>query len=281
MLTVSELFIYPIKSLGGISVSSAKVTRRGFEYDRRWMLVDSANRCITQRELPSMALLQVALSAEGLKVYHKKNKQSQIIIPFIPTSEKHVTVQIFEDTCDAIFVSDLIDEWFTQMLSLKCRLVYMPDSSLRMVDKEYGRNNEITSFADAFPFLIIGQSSLDDLNSKLIEPLPINRFRPNMVFTGADPYMEDVMEQFTINNIIFFGVKLCARCTIPTINQDDGSKSNEPLKTFASYRQKNNKVYFGQNLLAKGFGSIKVGDKIENIKIHTTDNFLSFQKNRV
>src|SRR5665647_1203843 len=99
MLTISELFIYPIKSLGGISVSSAKVTSRGFEHDRRWMLVDSANRYITQRELPSMALLQVALSTEGLKVYHKKNTQSQIIIPFIPTTKQHVTVQIFEDTC--------------------------------------------------------------------------------------------------------------------------------------------------------------------------------------
>ncbi|KAA9034516.1 MOSC domain-containing protein [Ginsengibacter hankyongi] len=277
MLTVSDLFIYPIKSLGGISVSSAKVTSRGFEYDRRWMLVDSANRFITQRELPSMALLQVALSTGGLKVYHKKNKESQIIIPFIPESEQHVTVQIFDDACEAVFVSDVVDEWFTEMLSIRCRLVYMPESSLRMVDTEYGRNNEITGFADAFPFLMIGQSSLDDLNAKLIDPLPINRFRPNIVFTGGTPYIEDVMEEFIINNVIFFGVKLCARCNIPTINQDNASKSNEPSKTFASYRQRNNKVYFGQNLLANGVGAVNVGDKIENIKMHTTDSFRYFQ----
>lgn len=272
MLTVSELFIYPIKSLGGISISSAKVTDRGFEYDRRWMLVDANNRFITQRELPTMALLQVELNPDGLKVYHKKNTNSPITIPFLPETKEEAIVEIFEDRCKATFVSNIIDEWFSKMLSVDCRLVYMPDSSSRLVDEKYATNNEINSFSDGYPFLILGQSSLDDLNKRLTHPLPVNRFRPNIVFTGAAPFEEDTMEEFAINNIIFHGVKLCARCTIPTVNQDTALKSKEPLNTLATFRQKNNKIYFGQNLLAKGFGSIKVGDCIEIIKINNDNN---------
>jgi uncharacterized protein len=279
MLTVSELFIYPIKSLGGISVSSAKVTERGFEYDRRWMLVDLNNRFITQRELPEMALLQAELTPQGLKVFHKENINSQITIPFIQAVNEELTVQIFEDSCKAVPVSKTADEWFSKMLRVKCRLVYMHNSSKRFVDKRYANNNEITGFSDAYPFLILGQSSLDDLNKRLIHPLPVNRFRPNIVFTGGTPYEEDTMQEFVINKISFYGVKLCSRCAITTVNQDDASKSKEPLKTFASYRQKNNKVYFGQNLLAKGYSSIKVGDQITIIKINQDNNFAAFPDN--
>lgn len=266
MLTVSELFIYPIKSLGGISVSAAKISERGFDLDRRWMLVDENNRFITQREVPSMALLQVELIPEGLKVYHKQSSDLTINIPFLPEVNEEVNVEIFEDNCTAIFVSEIADEWFSQMLSVRCRLVYMPDSTKRSVDKNYAYHNEVTSFSDGYPTLIIGQSSLDDLNNRLPEPLPINRFRPNIVFTGGVPYEEDMMMQFTINSVNFFGVKLCARCTIPTVNQNDASKSAEPLRTLASYRQKNNKVYFGQNLLHRDTGFIHVGDTIEVIE---------------
>ena len=143
----------------------------------------------------------------------------------------------------------------------------MPDSIQRFVDKKYAKGNDITGFADAFPFLILGQSSLNDLNSRLKGALPINRFRPNIVFTGGKPYEEDVMEYFTINNIGFYGVKLCARCVIPTIDQDTGRKFKEPLKTLATYRQKDNKIYFGQNLLADNTGKIRVGDTIKIKKI--------------
>jgi uncharacterized protein YcbX len=274
MLTVSELFIYPVKSLGGIPVSSAKVTDRGFEYDRRWMLVDFNNRFLTQRELPTMALLQVNLTANGLKVCHKKNITSQINIPFIPETQEEVTVEIFEESCKAIFVSKIVDEWFSQILAINCRLVYMPGSSKRFVDERYAINHEITNFSDGYPFLIIGQASLDDLNYRLAEALPINRFRPNIVFTGGKPYEEDGMEHFTINKVNFYGVKLSARCVITSVNQDNANKAIEPLRTLATYRQKNNKIYFGQNLLHDGEGTIRVGDAIEVMKIN---NFKIFE----
>ena len=262
MLEVSELFIYPIKSLGGISITSAKTTDRGFQYDRRWMLVDNNNRFLTQREVPQMSLLQVQVSDGGLIVQHKINKEERVYIPGSIEKPEIVAVQIWSDKCKAELVSPRLDEWFSDMLSLSCRLVYMPDSSKRGVDTRYATNKELTNLSDGYPFLIIGQASLDDLNARLLEPLPVNRFRPNIVFTGAKPFEEDLMEHFSINNIQFYGVKPSARCIITTINQDNAVKSKEPLKTLAAYRQKNNNIYFGQNLLHKGEGEIRVGDII-------------------
>lgn len=264
MLTVSELYIYPIKSLGGISAGSALVTSRGLQYDRRWLLIDSNNRFLTQREYPEMALLQPGLTTDGLIVHQKKNEAESIFIPHaLPPATKTVTVQIWDDVCEAKLASNEIHKWFSAALNKQCRLVYMPDTTARMVDKKYAANNEITSFSDAYPVLIIGQSSLDEVNSRLTDPLPINRFRPNIVFTGAKPFEEDTMEEFEINGIGFFGVQLCARCVVTTINQDEATKGKEPLKTLASYRMKGNKIYFGQNLLHMGEGVITVGDAIK------------------
>lgn len=268
MLSVSQLFIYPVKSLGGISVSSATVTETGFKYDRRWMLVDETNLFLSQREVPAMALLQVEIADSGITISHKLQNNYFFTIPFHTISDSKVIVQIFDEFCQAVLVCKEADDWFSRMLSVKCRLVYMPDSTKRMVDNNYATNNEITSFSDGYPFLIIGQSSLDDLNKRILTPLPINRFRPNIVFAGGIPFEEDSMAHFIINNIHFFGVKPCGRCVITTINQDNAEISKEPLKTLATYRKKNNKIYFGQNLLAKGKGEIFVGDAIEVIDLN-------------
>jgi uncharacterized protein YcbX len=158
------------------------------------------------------------------------------------------------------------NEWFSDVLEKTCRLVYMPGTTKRKVDGRYALNNEITNFSDGYPFTTIGQSSLDDLNSRLEEKLRINRFRPNIVFTGGDAFEEDGWKHFTINDIDFYGVKLCARCVIPTINQDNIKQGKEPLKTLATYRQKNNNIYFGQNLLHHGEGALHIGDEINVIE---------------
>lgn len=266
MLTVSGLYIYPVKSLGGFEVARGQVTATGLEHDRRWMLVDANNQFISQREIAAMALLQVSLLQNGLLVTHKQN-QSTVVAPFEPQGGPPVTVQVWGDSCKALPVSAEADEWFSDMLSTRCRLVYMPDNSKRRVDTRYAFNKEITSFSDGFPFLLLGQASLDDLNSRLAEPLPFNRFRPNIVFTGGQPYQEDVMEHFIINGISFFGVKLCARCVITTINQQTAAKAKEPLKTLSGYRMRNNRIYFGQNLLHSGEGFIAKGDAVSIVKL--------------
>jgi uncharacterized protein YcbX len=272
MLQLSEIFIYPIKSLGGISISSAVVTDRGLQYDRRWMLVDEQGDFMTQRINAQMALLQVEVVDEGLKVYHKK-KNTSIVIPFQSQTEETTMVNVWSDRCRAQVVNRDVDEWFSDLLSTNCRLVYMPERTRRRVDGRYARNQEITSFSDAYPFMIIGQSSLDDLNSRLEEKLPINRFRPNFVFTGGVPFEEDSWAHFSINDILFYGVKLCARCVVTTINQDEGKAGKEPLKTLATYRMSNHKIYFGQNLLHQGAGKIQVGDSIKILEVKPARQF--------
>lgn len=261
MLIISELFIYPIKSLGGISVSAATLTDRGFEYDRRWMLVDKTHQFLSQRSHPQMALLQVEIQPGCLHVHHTTSGET-ISIALVPQTNETVIASIWDDCCEVQFVDESADKWFSKMLLMPCRLVYMPDKTLRKVDEEYALQNDLISLADDFPLLIIGQASLDDLNGKLKKPLPMNRFRPNIVFKGGFPYQEDVMKQFSINQTLFYGVKLCGRCAVTTINQLTAFKSLEPLKTLATYRAQNNKVNFGQNLIYKGSGTIKVGDSI-------------------
>lgn len=261
MLSVSELYIYPIKSLGGISLQTADLTDRGFEYDRRWMLIDEKHRFLSQREIPAMALLQVELTEKGPIVRHKTREQPPLLIPLQPEGGSCL-VEVWDDQCKADYVSPRIDQWFTTMLQMPCRLVYMPDASHRRVDERYAMDKEIVSFADGYPLLLIGQASLDDLNTRLPSPIPMDRFRPNIVFTGGTPYQEDELKEFTIAGISFFGVKRCARCVITTIDQETSVRSKEPLRTLNGYRKNNNKIYFGQNLLFRGAGAISVGDLI-------------------
>jgi len=274
MLQISELYIYPIKSLPGIPVTQARVTEKGFEYDRRWMLVDENNLFISQRETPQMTQLQVSIKNDGLHIKHKTNGQL-ITIPFHAlSSDGQGEVTIWDDTCVAEYVSVEANEWFTNALGINCRLVYMPDDCKRIVDQRYAPGDSVTSFSDGYPFMIIGQASLDDLNSRLSEALPIERFRPNIVFTGGEPYEEDMMGNFTIGNINFYGVKLCARCVVTTINQQNASKGKEPLKTLAKYRQRNNKLYFGQNLVHDGEGIITIGDELQTISLNIEERFI-------
>ncbi len=261
MLTISELFIYPIKSLGGVSVPVATVTDRGFQYDRRWMLVDDQNVFMSQRSIPKMALLQVFIEADGLRVEHKKTGV-QINIPFQPSADT-LKVQVWSFEGKAIEVSKEVSHWFTSSLGQPCKLVYMPDSTKRRVDSRYVSNKELTSFTDDFPYLAISQSSLDELNNRLEHPIPMNRFRPNIVIAGAAPFEEDEWAHFTVNDLHFFGAKLCGRCVVTTIDQHEAVQGKEPLLTLATYRKSNNKIYFGQYLVHNGAGSVNVGDTIE------------------
>ena len=225
------------------------------------MLVDGQNNFITQRTFPKMALLQVEVVEDGLTVQHKITGDA-ISIPFVPETNATAMVQIWDDTCIVQFVSNWANQWFSRMLSLTCRLVFMPDTSYRKVEEDYATNNEITSLSDGYTFLLIGQSSVDNLNYRLTGPLPIDRFRSNIVFTGGLAFLEDRLKHFTINDIYFYGVKLSSRCQVTTINQNNGAITQEPLQTLALYRRKNKKVYFGQNLLHQGKGIVQVGDEI-------------------
>ena len=267
MFNVSDIFIYPVKSLGGFRVAEAKVTATGFEHDRRWMLVDKQDKFMTQRILPAMALLQTGITASGLYIYHKHFPEKNITIPFLSSTNCTKKVQVWEDICDAWCYDDVeMDAWFTEMLGIECELVYMPDNTKRLVDTQFANDSEVTSFSDGYPFLIIGQSSLDELNSKLENTMTMDRFRPNIVFAGGAPHAEDNWQHFSISEIDFFGVKTCSRCVVTTINQQTSAGGKEPLTTLATYRLVNKKIKFGMNLLHKGEGLVKTGD---TIKVYT------------
>jgi uncharacterized protein YcbX len=267
MLQVSQLFVYPIKSLGGIELKSAKVTDRGLEHDRRWMLVDANNRFLSQREFSQMALLKTAISSEGIAVRHAHYPEEGIVVPFVPQIDEVGSFTIWDDIVKGRYVSREADDWFSGMLRTPCRLVYMPDETLRETGRKEHSATNITSLSDAYPFLLLGNATMDYLNEQLDTAVPVNRFRPNIVFSGGKAHDEDIMAHIRIGSIHFYGVKLCARCNVITIDQETTRQGKEPTRTLAKYRAMNNQIYFGQNLVHKGEGHISVGDQITVLKL--------------
>ncbi len=261
-MQVKDIYIYPVKSLGGVRVSSAEVREKGFALDRRWMLVDEKGMFMTQRKIHHMALLQVVLEPQGLKVFHKQDKDMSITVPFDVDHFKKGRVQIWDDEVNAYSFGKEINQWFSDALGQKCMLVHMKETTDRKVEHQYRNHNEQVSFADAMPFLLIGQASLEDLNSRLTNPIGMERFRPNFVIEGGQPFEEDGWKALRIGNIRFRVTKPCARCVMTTVDQDSGKRGKEPLATLASFRNVGGKVLFGQNMVAYGRGVVKVGDPL-------------------
>jgi len=259
-LTLSELWIYPIKSLAGIRLNACKVLPKGLQYDRRWMLVDEQGIFMTQRLFPKMALFKPNIVGSTIVISYN---QYSLTLPLYPAPEKEEQVQVWDDMVYASEINREYSEWFSDLMGLRCRLVYFPENNLRPVDARYRvHEDDNTSLSDGYPFLIIGQRSLDDLNQRLHEPISIDRFRPNFVFTGGDPYEEDTWRNFMIGSNKFVGVKPSARCIVTTIDQKTSQRNAEPLKTLATYRKKDNKIYFGQNVIAVDHKQVSIGDHI-------------------
>jgi uncharacterized protein YcbX len=175
-------------------------------------------------------------------------------------------VTIWGDEVDAVMAPARVGEWLSDFLGARYHLARIPDSSVRAVDGEYGVPGDRVGFADAFPFLIISQASLDDLNDRLAaqgtRPLPMNRFRPNLVIDECPAFAEDGWSHVRIGDIGFRVVKPCARCVITTTDQDTGVTSREPLRTLATYRRVGTKVMFGQNACHDAVGELRVGDRV-------------------
>lgn len=267
--TLSRIFTYPIKSLGGIALETTELTAKGPEWDRRWMLIDPTGRFLSQRELGQMTLLQPRLQPDHLLVEDRRGGRQPLEIDLKPAVDvAAIKVTIWNDQCRALPVSADADRWFSEALEASCRLVYMPDDTFRPVDPNFAVGEEWVSFADGYPYLIIGEASLDDLNSRLEQPIEMGRFRPNLVFSGGRPFEEDNWQMFTIGTARFRGTKPCARCQIPTIDLQTGLSAKEPTRTLAGYRRRNNNIYFGQNVcwdLNNGPDGkhIRIGDAVQ------------------
>lgn len=282
---ISEINIYPIKSLKGISLQSSVVERRGLRHDRRWMLVTPDGMFFTQRDFPHMALVEVAIGGDGLDVASPRAGRMQV--PFEPDKGERKKVEVWGAICDGLIYNGPVSEWFSDAIGTDCRLAYMPDASERHVNPRFDKGQDIVSFADGYPLMAISEASLADLNKRIADsyrdeeppaPLPMNRFRPNLVIADSKPYAEDDWQRIGIAEAVFRSTKPCERCVMTTVDQSKGSfAGKEPLKTLATYRQaKNlmpdrldalgltpNAVLFGQNLIAETHGAeIRVGDEI-------------------
>lgn len=258
MITLTQLNIYPIKSCKGISLQSAKLEERGLQYDRRWMIVDEHNRFITQREKPKLALISIRISSDHLAVTAPGTKELRV--PFLSSNRNTVSVVVWGDTVSALDVGSEAAEWFTRYLGSTARLVFMPDSAERLASRR-GYSSQM-HFGDGYPLLLISEATLEDLNTRLEEPLPMNRFRPNLVVNGCAPYAEDSWNDIQIGNVRLHVIKPCERCAITTVNQLTGEKGKEPLRTLATYRQRDGNVLFGQNLIHEGNGVLEIGSEL-------------------
>ncbi|MBD2090766.1 MOSC domain-containing protein [Microcoleus sp. FACHB-1515] len=259
-LTLTQLNIYPVKSAAGIALRSAQAQLRGLEFDRRWMITDLRGKFMTQRQFPRMALIQTQIEAGKLHL----SAAGMESIAVVPTENSPVKVEVWGDRCSAIPADDVVNGWLSKFLDRPCQLVYMPDDAVRPVDRNYAVDErDRVSFADGFPYLLISEASLADLNSRLATPLPMNRFRPNFVVSGCEPFAEDGWRKIRIGSIGFHLVKLCSRCVITTVDQATGDRGQEPLATLGSYRLRKGKILFGQNLVPDSEGTIALGDAIE------------------
>ena len=287
---MKELFIHPLKSGRSISVHEIHLSPMGIVNDRRYMLVDEDGQFLTQRQQFKMALINVSINTSVVanEAGESLGQEEAETIQFTASGMDPLVVnrpsynasslckiQIWNDICEAVDCGALASSWFSDYLNTPARLVYMPDEFQRLVDPAYAKEKQTLSFVDGFPLMMVGQGSLDDLNSRLPSKqggLGIKRFRPNLLLGSTKPFAEDTWSKIKISGkekaIELDIVKPCSRCLIPGINPDSGEYEPEVLKILASYRTKQGLIYFGQNLLGPDNGIIRVGDQVEIYEIN-------------
>jgi len=260
-MRVSALHLYPVKSCRGIPVERWPVGRRGLEHDRRWMIVDEAGIFVTQREVPSLACVgtrlepgNLVLSAEGHGLVRVPNATA----PDAPRRR----VLVWRSEVDAVDCGEEAARWLSAHVGSPVRLVHMPDDVERHVDPDYALAGDIVGFADGFPLLLATVASLDDLNTRLDAPVPMDRFRPNVVVTGSAAWEEDEWTRIALGDLPCRVAKPCGRCTIITTDQRTGARGPEPLRTLATFRQQDQKVNFAQNCVPDETGTLAVGDDV-------------------
>jgi uncharacterized protein len=260
-MRVAELHIYPVKGAAGIAVPRLGLEAAGPADDRRWMIVDAGGGFVTQREHPHLVLVRVTLEPDALVLQSPAAGTARV-----PRQADGAVrrVRVWGDEVDAVDTGDAAADVLSRHLGLPVRLVHLPDWSVRPVDPDYGQPGDRVSFADGFPLLLIGQASLDALNARLAEPVPMLRFRPNVVVRGAAAaHAEDTWRAVRLGSVECDVVKPCARCVVTTVDQATGVTGAEPLRAMAQYRRWDGKVWFGQNVVHRGTGTLAVGDDVQ------------------
>ena len=261
-ITLSSLLYYPIKACRGVEVDSSCVSRMGLEHDRRMMVVTPKGEFLTQREFPRLALVTPKLRDGTLELSAPNFGSIQL---GLQTTGVPWPVHIWKSQgVHAIDQGEEAASWFSDWLETEVRLVHIADGYKRLVNESYAVNNDDhTGFADGYPILLASEEGLQDLNSHLESPIPMNRFRPNIVVKGCGPFEEDTWNRIRIGDVELAVVKPCARCEVTTIDKETLERSKEPLKTLGKYRKHKLGAIFGQNVIPLNGGSIRLGMNVE------------------
>ncbi|WP_328869382.1 MOSC domain-containing protein [Streptomyces sp. NBC_00287] len=267
---LQSIHVHPVKAFRGTAPREAVVEPWGLTGDRRWMLIDDGGKVVTQRQQPRLALAAAELlPGGGLRL--SAPGMDPLTVP-VPRPAATVTVEIFSDKVEAVPAEDAaVHAWSSAYLGIDVRLVHMDDPATRRpVDPDYALPGETVSFADGYPLLLASTASLDALNSLIAEgrhadegPLPMNRFRPNVVVSGTTAWAEDDWSRLAIGEVAFRVAKMCGRCVVTTTDQGTAGRGKEPLHTLGRHRRIGGKLVFGQNLVPLTGGTIRVGDPVE------------------
>lgn len=260
---LAAIHVHPLKSGATLALDAARVERRGLEHDRRWLVVDASGRFVTGRQEPHLVLIRAAPFAGGITLEAPAIAPLRVLAP--EGNADRVEVTVWDDRIDAAACDGAADAWLTRYLGRPARLAYMDALAPRMVDPEYAQVGDRVSFADGFPLLLIGTGAIDDLNARLSTPLPVERFRPNLVVETETPHAEDGWARIRIGALELDLVKPCTRCVFTTVDPSSGTfdRSGEPLATLKTYRRTPNGITFGQNAIPRSFGELRLGDRVE------------------
>jgi uncharacterized protein YcbX len=265
---LSSLSTYPLKGAHRVDQSAATVEPCGLAGDRRWLAVDPDGRALTQRDEPLLTRIQPVPQPDGGLTLRTPALPDLTVDR--PGPADLLRVRVWRDELDAALAGSDADDWLSAALDRKVRLVHLHDPRLRPVDPDYGAPGDRVSFADGFPVLLTNAASLDALNDLLAEsgsvegPLPMTRFRPNVVVAGAAPWAEDdwLGRRIQIGAVVFRAARPCARCVVTTTDQETGARGREPLRILATARRAGTKLVFGMNLIPDGTGELSHGDPV-------------------
>jgi len=260
--TLTSIHIYPLKSCAPLPLDSARVEARGLEHDRRWMVVGANGKFLTGRQHPRLTLIRAVPA--GVALHLRAPDMPELRLAPTP-DRKRREVEVWSSRVAALDADDAANGWISAFLGIPAHLVHMDADCLRAIDPDHSLPGDTVSFADGYPLLAISQASLDMLNEKLEQPVPMLRFRPSLVIAGTASHAEDEWKRVRIGGVEFDVAKPCIRCVFTTVDFERGAfdPSGEPLRTLLTYRRTPKGVSFGQNLIPRGVGTLRVGDAVE------------------
>jgi uncharacterized protein YcbX len=259
---LSSIHLFPIKSCAALTLDVATVEARGLVGDRRWMVVDAAGRFVTGRQQPRLTQVRAVPEGDTWALVAPGAPASRL---HVPATAERIDTAVWGTPVRPLVASAEANAWISTVLGVSAQWVYMDDACRRAVDVDYASAGDIVSFADGFPLLLISQAALDALNAKLARPVPMLRFRPNLVVADTEAHAEDGWKRIRVGEVEFDVVKPCTRCVFTTVDIERGEfdPSGEPLRTLLGYRRGREGVTFGQNLIPRSLGRVRLGDAVD------------------